>query len=686
MTRQPNHLVGEKSPYLKQHVFNPIDWYPWGKEAFELAKRQDKPIFLSIGYATCHWCHVMERESFESEDVARVLNEVFVCIKVDREELPEVDSLYMELAQALMSQAGGWPLNVILTPDLKPFFAVTYLPAKTQKGLIGLTEFAKQIQMLWMSEERAQIVDQADKVIELFEEGSPTKGVALPSEDSLHVCVEELFVVVDPVYGGMKGEPKFPISYSCDFMMAFSKVTGDNRSLFFADLTLDRMHRGGIYDQIGGGFSRYAIDALWHIPHFEKTLIDNALLAKSYLQGWRLSRREGYARVCRETLDYMLEHLALEEGGFASAEDADLEGKEGLYYTWTPQEIVDVLGPSESDLFCTYYGVTGVGNFEGRSVLHANLPLVEFADALQRPVEEVEVELRASLEKLKAKRGERPRPFVDRKVVSSSNGAAIAVLALAGRAFGEARYVQAAERAVSFVQMNLVKEGRLFRRFVEGEAGFFAGLDDYALMIHAALTLFETGFGVEYLRWAIEMTDFVRREFKAKEGAFYQTCEEEEILLRKCDFYDGAEPSANAVHAENLMRLYLMTGDTKFREMAEDVFKAVGEFMQTFPPGACYHLLAFLRYLDAKAPVCVIALNEGREWEDEVREALFSAYIPTGVVVWKGAEDILFEKLLPAHGDKVPVEGKTTLYVCRQGVCEAPLYEKDEILERIRKL
>ena len=681
-----NHLALEKSPYLQQHAHNPIDWYPWGKVAFELAKSQDKPIFLSIGYATCHWCHVMERESFESDEVAKVLNEVFVNIKVDREELPEVDSLYMELSQALMSTAGGWPLNVILTPDLKPFFAVTYLPAKTNKGLIGLTEFAKQIQMIWLSEERSQIVEQADKVVELFEEGSPTKGSEMPTSDVLGLCVEELFEVVDPVYGGMKGEPKFPISYACDFMFAFSKLKGDSRSLFFGDLTLDRMYRGGLYDQIGGGFSRYAIDAMWQLPHFEKTLVDNAILARSYLQGWRCRKNPVYERVCRETLDYILDHLSQKEGGLCSAEDADFEGKEGLYYTWTTQEIEEVLGAKEGELFCNYFGVTAVGNFEGRNVLHVNLPVAEFADALSKPAEEIQKELDSSCAQLKKKRDERLRPFVDDKVVSSSNGFAIATLALAGRAFQEPRYVEAAQKAVSFLQMNLVKEGQLFRRFRDNEVGFAAGLDDYAAVIKAALTLFETGYGTEYLRWAIEMTDFVRREFKEKEGAFFQTPVTEEILMRKCDFYDGAEPSANAVHTENLVKLFQMTGEEKYLAQAEDVFKAVNEFMQMFPPGACYHLLAFLRYLDRKAPSCVIALNENRDLEKELMAELFSRDLPNGIVVWKRFGDSLIDKLLPVHADKVAVEGKTTLYLCTQEACESPLYEREEMIERIKKL
>ncbi len=678
-----NHLAAEKSPYLQQHAHNPVDWYPWGKEAFERAKSEDKPIFLSIGYSTCHWCHVMERESFESEEVARVLNEVFVCIKVDREELPEIDSLYMELSQALMAAAGGWPLNVILTPDLKPFFAVTYLPAKTRGGLIGLIEFAKQIQMLWDSPERTQIVEQASKVVELFAEGAPQKESQVPSEELLDLCIEELFVLVDPVFGGLKGEPKFPMSYMCDFLLAYSTLHSDSRALFFVDLTLDRMHRGGIYDHVGGGFSRYAIDAEWMIPHFEKTLVDNALLAKSYLQAFCARKEEIYSKVCLKICDYMLNRLHHSEGGFYSAEDADLKGKEGFYYTWTEIELSDLLEGREFELFCAYFGVSGVGNFDGRCVLHAAHPMAEFAEALSLPLEEVEALLEGALGKLKSKREERPPPFVDEKIVCSSNGFAIAALALAGCAFNQAHYLNAAQNALSFIQMNHWKEGRLFRRFCQGEVGFLAGLDDYASVIAASLTLFETGLGTEYLRWAIELADLVEREFKEKGGAFFQTSVEEEILLRKCDFYDGAEPSANAVHAENLLRLYQMSRAPKYLQQAEDIFKASMQFVQMFPPGACYHLLALQRYYDPKAPLFVVCLGESGMREEELRFLFFSSYVPHASIVWKRTEDPLFSKLLPAHADKEPLGAKTAIYVCTEEGCEAPLTELDALAKRI---
>ena len=684
--RHENKLIHEKSPYLLQHAHDPVEWHPWGKEAFERAKQMDKPIFLSIGYATCHWCHVMERESFEDEEVAHILNEVFVNVMVDREELPEIDALYMELGQALMATAGGWPLNVILTPDLKPFFAVTYLPPRMQKELIGLSEFSRQIHMLWKSPERSQIIEQADRVVELFQEASITHGTELPSSDTLLDAMEELYEVVDPVFGGIRGEPKFPISYSCDAFLTFSKMHKESRALFYVELTLDRMHRGGIYDHLGGGFSRYAMDVMWHLPHFEKTLIDNSLLASTYLAAWTLTKRDEYKEIVCETLDYLLSHLGCGEGGFFSAEDADLERQEGLYYTWTIQEIEEVLEGEEFELFCNYYGVSESGNFEGRNVLHANMTLTEFAEALSIKPMEVKKRLDEAKESLKRRREERPRPFVDDKILCSSNGFAAHVFALAGAAFKESRYKEAACHALSFIRSHNWQEGRLLRRYRDGEARFAAGLDDYAALIKASLTLFETGCGSDYLSWAIEMTDLARREFKEKNGAFFQTAEEEEMLVRRCELYDGAEPSSNAVHAENLLRLYQMTEEKKYLLQAEDIFRAAKNFIESFPAGATYHLTSLQRYFDASALTFVIALNEKREGEEEILTALASRFIPNKAVIWKTPDDSLIDKLLSLHADKGPIEEETTLYLCAREHCEAPLAGKEKILERIERI
>lgn len=681
-----NHLINEKSPYLQQHAHNPVDWYPWCSEAFELAQSQDKPIFLSIGYATCHWCHVMEKESFESPEIASKMNEVFVNIKVDREEHPEVDNIYMEFAQALMSSAGGWPLNVILTPDLKPFFAVTYLPPNTKRGLMGLEQFVEHIKQLWQSDERPQLIEQANKVVEIFQRAAQPVGDALPSEETVMNAAEILFEMADPVNGGIKGEPKFPMGYQAIFLLQYSRLNNDSRSLFFVELTLDRMHRGGIYDHLGGGFSRYSVDESWRIPHFEKMLYDNAILAKTYLDAWKFTKRPAYKQVCAETLEYVLRDMTSPEGGFYSAEDADSEGHEGLFYTWKPSEIKEVLSPEDGELFCRFYGVTDHGNFEGRCVLHTEHPLEEFAEALSIPIDQFQKKLKSMKEALFQKRESRPHPFKDDKIISSWNGLMIDSMIKASSAFDRKEFAEAALKAAQFIKSKLWTNGKLLRRYRDGDSRFSAGLEDYAYMIKGLLSLFEEGKGTEWLEWALQLASVLEKDFKASNGAFYQTEEQEPVLIRKCDFYDGAEPSGNGVHCENLLRLYQLTQDPKYLAQAEDILKAARHFIETYPPGACYHLIALQRYFDQKAANVVIALDEQHSLEKDISHQLSASFSPHTEVVWKEKEDERLLALIPSLKDKDLIDGKTAVFICRQDLCEPPLNKKEEIMKAIEKL
>jgi len=679
-----NRLAKEKSPYLLQHAHNPVNWYPWGVEAFEEAQAQDKPFFLSIGYATCHWCHVMERESFTNPEIAQMMNDAFVNIKVDREELPEVDNLYMEFAQALMSSAGGWPLNVILTPDLKPFFAVTYLPPETRRGLIGFDQFIKQIHMLWLSEERTGLIAQADKIVEVFAKATALEQGELLSEDFLERAVEVLFDIADPVYGGIKGEPKFPLGYQASFLLQFAKAKSDSRALFYVELTLDMMARGGIHDHLGGGFSRYCVDEKWHIPHFEKMLYDNAILASTYLQVFQYTKKQPFADMVRSTLAFALREMRGEEGGFFSAQDADSEGKEGKYYTWTFDEIEEILGPENTPLFSAFYGISPEGNFEGTNILHTPIPSTEFAEAAGVSVETLEKDLSEMRTNLLERRFERQAPFKDDKVITSWNGLMIDVLIRAGYALKDESFKQAALKAAHFIRENLYEGGRLKRRYRDGDARFPAGLDDYAFLIRALITLFEHGEGEEWLHWAIELCDTLEMHFKAPEGAYYQTEENPHLLLRKCEFYDGAEPSGNAVQTENFLRLYQLTQDERFLESAEGIMQAARAFVEAFPPGACYHLLALQRYFDRKAPTLVIALNEEESLKDELNEAICKEFVPHGAVIWKKGNTL--DTLMPTHSEQLPIGGKTTLYLCHGAVCLEPLVEKEAMVQAIEKL
>lgn len=679
-----NRLIHEKSPYLLQHAHNPVDWYPWGEEAFEAARSQDKPIFLSIGYATCHWCHVMEKESFENPEIARMMNELFINIKVDREELPHVDGLYMEFAQALMSSAGGWPLNLVLTPELKPFFALTYLPSKTRQGLIGMDQFIVQIKGLWQSDERALLVEQAEKLVESFKHSVQTAGEDLPSEQHLSAAVEVIFELADPVNGGIRGEPKFPLGYQLEFLLQVAKAHGDSRALFYIELTLEMMARGGIYDHLGGGFSRYAVDEKWVIPHFEKMTYDNAILAKSYLEAWRFTKKQLFREVVEETLGYMMREMMHEEGGFFSGQDADSGGGEGRYYLWTVPEIREVLPETDAKFFMAYFGVTPEGNFEGRNVLHIHTPLEEFANALKIPAKEVAERVEGAKKLLLKKREERARPFRDEKILSSSNGLMIEACAQAGAAFNNEKFMDAAVRAAGFLRKNLWKEGKLFRSWCDGEAKHFGTLEDYAFLIRGLITLFHVGKGVEWLKWAMELTDLVKNRFKAPKGAFFQT--EEELIVKRCDFYDGAEPSGNGVHCENLLRLFQLTREEKYLEQAEDVLRAAKQHIETYPPGACYSLMALSRYYDAKAGTIAIALDEKRSLEKEIHTLLSQQFSPHLVAIWKQGNVEELDRLFPEQKEMTPIDGKTAVYICRQNVCEPAIIGQEEIQKAIALL
>lgn len=683
-----NRLIHQKSPYLLQHAHNPVDWYPWGEEAFAAARDADKPIFLSIGYATCHWCHVMEHESFENLEVAQALNEAFINIKVDREELPEVDSLYMEFAQSMMSGAAGWPLNVILTPDLYPFFAATYLPPTNSHGLMGLVELIARIQEAWQGEERERILDQSEKIVEVFEKHIHTIGEDLPPRDILETTNEMLLKLADPIYGGMKGAPKFPIAYQLTFMLRYSAVKNDSRPVFLVERTLDMMHRGGIYDHLGGGFSRYSVDEKWLIPHFEKMLYDNALLCTGYFEAWQATQNPLYKQVCEEIIHYILRDMTFPKGGFYSAEDADSEGHEGKFYTWALDEVQELLGRNESELFIEFFGITEEGNFEGRNVLHTVLSLDEFAKKKGKDVQELTLLLNEQKHILWKAREKRVHPFKDDKILTAWNGLMIKAMAEAGCAFCENRFYSSAINSAKFIKTKLWKEGELYRRWRDDEASFSAGLDEYAFLIRGLLTLFETGGGTEWLEWALQLTKTLDEQFKEEGGAYYQTNgRDTSLIIRKCQFSDGAEPSGNAVHCENLLHLYQLTHDYVYLEKAEDILKAARRFMENYPPGYCYHMMNLQRfYAQEHLPTITIALNSKETHFQELKQCLHQHFIPNKAFIWRKPDDELLFDLVPFVKEQIPLNDKTTLYICYDRKCDRPITELSEMLEAIKKL
>lgn len=682
-----NRLAREKSPYLLQHAHNPVDWYPWGQEAFDVARREDKPVFLSIGYATCHWCHVMERESFEDPEVARLMNLTFINIKVDREELPEVDSLYMEFAQSMISGAVGWPLNLILTPELEPFFAATYLPPHNRIGMMGLVDLVQRIYQAWHSEDREKIAAQAAKIVDIFREAVHTTGDQLPEPTTVEKALDMLYKMADPLYGGIKGAPKFPIAYQLNFLLEASSLENDSRALFLAERTLVMMQRGGIYDHLGGGFSRYSVDERWLIPHFEKMLYDNAFLADAYLSMWQVNKRPIYRIVCEEILQYVLRTLTHERGGFFSAEDADSGDREGGFYTWSEAEIHSLLKETDSSLFCAYYGVTPQGNFQGRNVLHTEGSIEEFAAARGLDPHEIALSLETQKEILRQARAKNPPPPIDDKVLTGWNGLMIHAMATAGVAFNHPAYLDAAVAAAHFVRDHLWRNGVLYRRWREGEASFRANLDDYAFLIRSLLTLSETQQGSEWLAWALQLCDILTKDYKVEGGAFYQTDgSDTSLLVRKCHFADGAEPSGNAVHCQNLLRLYQLTSEESYRSQAEDILKAAKKFIDAYPPGYTYHIMNISRYYDTSAPLLTIGCNRELQHVRELRQMIFGHFIPHKTVIWNYPEDTLLKQLLPLTKMQVALEGKTALYLCAEGACQKPLIELSEMIATLHEL
>ncbi|MCB1135187.1 MAG: thioredoxin domain-containing protein, partial [Chlamydiia bacterium] len=662
------------------------DWWPWGEDAFHTARVLDRPIFLSIGYATCHWCHVMEKESFENREIASLMNDTFICVKVDREELPEIDNLYMEFAQAMMAGAAGWPLNLVLDTELKPFYAATYIPPHSSDVQIGMDELTEKMAEVWNSDDREKLLAQGDQVIEAFKAHAEQGGSFLPSKLTVDNAAGMLLGLADPVWGGVKGAPKFPIPYQTAFMLRYSVLSGDSRALFYVDKTLDMMQRGGIYDHIGGGFSRYSVDERWLVPHFEKMLYDNAQLADLYCEAWRATQNPLYKDVSCEVLNYLLRDMSSPTGGFYAAQDADSEGTEGLFYTWSREEIEALLG-KDADVFCEFYGVIPAGNFEGRNILSIEEREEDFARSRGWKAEELAQTLAACRARLHVEREKRSHPLKDDKVLSSWNGLAIHAFAHAGFAFDRPDYTAAAVKAARFIRDTLWVDGRLMRRWCEGDVRFLAGLDEYAFLIRGLLTLYVTGAGTEWLEWAMEMTNILTEDHLAPQGAFYMSDgRDPNLVLRRCYYADGAEPSGNGVHGENLVRLYQITGNSSYQLMAQGIFKAVSRFLDSYPPGYGFHLLALQRLYDPSKSSIVIALNANRDKEAELRTLLGQANMGHSVVLWRACDDDAFARLVPERTAQTAQGGQTTVYICRDGTFGPALMDWAEIQAALAKV
>jgi len=675
-----NRLAGESSPYLLQHKDNPVDWYPWGEAALARAREEQKPIFLSIGYSACHWCHVMEHESFEDKGIAHKLNESFVCIKVDREERPDVDQIYMNAVQILTGH-GGWPMSVFLTPDLKPFFGGTYWPPHAGRGMPGFDQVIDAVNDAWENR-REQAIEGASNLTErlhqLAHAGEEHGELSFQLLQQAAARLERSF---DHAHGGFGGAPKFPHSMDLQVLLRYWRRQRRDGVLDMVRLTLDRMAAGGIYDHLGGGFARYSVDARWLVPHFEKMLYDNALLVRAYLDGLVVTGNADYGRVVRETLDYVLRDMTDPQGGFYSTEDADSEGEEGKFYLWTPGEVREVLGEEAAKTFCYCYDVTDEGNFEGKNILNLPKTLPQCASMLDRDLEELKAELAESRRKLFAVREKRTRPGRDDKVLVSWNGLMIASMARAGMVLEEPKYVQAARRAADFIleQMRST-DGRLLHTWRGGTAKLAAYLDDYMALVDALISVHEASGEPRLVEEAVGLANLVLELFRDKDrgGFFYTASDHEPLITRNKDVHDASVPSGNALAATALLRLGSLTGRTGYHEAAVETLHFASHMMEQMPTATGQMLLALDMHL---GPMREIALVGEADATAKLAAELERRFVPNKVVSRRapGASEAS-ASLESLFAGKEAVGGKPAAYICENFACQAPVAGEREIL------
>ena len=678
----PNRLINEKSPYLLKHAHNPVDWYPWGEEAFEKARREDKPILLSIGYATCHWCSVMERESFENEEIARLINENFVPVKVDREERPDVDEVYMKAVQ-LMTGSGGWPLTVFLTPDLKPFYGGTYFPPRRRGGLPGFDEVLKAVAQTWR-ERRDEITKSAEELYSMVQRFYiHSKHANSLSTEPYDMAFDALVSIYDSSYGGFGNAPKFPMPVYVFFMHHYSWRRKNQIALSIASHTLARIATGGIHDHLAGGFHRYSTDRYWLIPHFEKMLYDNALLARAYLENYKLTRGGEMLETALKTLEWMLREMRSSEGGFYSAIDADTPEGEGFYYTWTREEIINILGEDVGRIICRYYGVSKEGNFEaGRNVLSIGWSLEALARDEGLKTEEIRRIIQEANKKLLEAREKRTKPAVDDKILTSWNGLAISALSLGYQATGEKRYLEAAEQAASFILNKLVGDSGLLRRYRDGEAAIPATLEDYSFFTAGLIDLYEADYDFKWLEKAIELTDeMINRLWDRDGGGFFFKEETEQgiPLIKEC--YDGVTPSGNSVAVINLIKLSEYTGNGEYIDKAEETLRVFWNTLSNDPLSHTYAVIGLDYLLSPRREVVVITLAEELE---KYRKALAERYMPDTVsmLIERGREQDISRFFKLAEGKEMKGD-RATAYVCRNFACKLPASTYEEFIKQL---
>jgi uncharacterized protein len=678
-----NRLAKEQSPYLLQHARNPVDWYPWGEEAFERARLEDKPVFLSIGYSTCHWCHVMERESFEDVQVAELMNRAFISIKVDREERPDVDSVYMNVC-TMLTGSGGWPLTIIMTPERRPFFAATYLPKESRHGRMGMLDLVPAVEDLWKNQ-RERALESAEQIIGGLHRMIP-KGRGDLDESSIRTGVQQLTQSFDSKRGGFGNAPKFPSPQNLLFLLRFSRMSGEREPLGMVARTLEAMRFGGIWDQVGFGFHRYSTDANWLLPHFEKMLYDQAMLAIACLETFQATGNTLFSRTATEIFTYLERDMRSPEGGFFSAEDADSEGVEGKFYVWSMEEFLRALDGEDPELWAKVFGLRKEGNFfeegtgkkTGENILYPMRSFVEWAAEARISEEELWSRWARARERLQSIRSERVRPGRDDKVLADWNGMVIAALAMGGRILDEPKYLRMAAEAAEFVLSSLrTPEGALLHRYRNGQAGIEGHADDYAFMTWGLLELYRSTFDPGYLEEALGLTRLMIREFWDEEhSGLFLTNGRESLPVRPKEFFDGPYPSANSVTLDNVIWLFRYTGDPWFESLAVDIVSAGATIVSSHPAGYPYFLSATARLRQPHTEVVVVG---GEDEETRRLLAVAAEWPETAVLLKTGRHERVLEQLAPFTGPMEMKEDRPTAYLCSGGACRSPVITPEEL-------
>lgn len=677
--KHTNRLAGETSPYLLQHAHNPVDWYAWGDEALSAAREQNKPILLSIGYSACHWCHVMERESFENEEIARLMNENFINIKVDREERPDLDQIYMNAVQ-MMTGHGGWPMTVFLTPEGVPFYGGTYFPPEDRHNMPGFPRVILGVAETYRTRPDDVTQTAVSMLGELQRFGSAQASAEPFSREMLDAAARGMARSYDERYGGFGSAPKFPAAMNLEFLLRQFHRTKDTQALEMVEHTCRMMAEGGMYDQLGGGFHRYSTDARWLVPHFEKMLYDNALLSRLYLHVYQQTGEEFYKRIAVETLDYVVREMCDERGGFYSTQDADSEGHEGKFFVWSPEEVEEVLGAETAALFNAYYDVTPGGNFEGKNILNINASVEDAASKAGVSVKQLQEAINSGREKLFKVREERIKPGRDEKVLTAWNGLMLASFAEAAAILERTDYLSVAERNASFVLNQLRRDGLLLRTYKDGQAKLNAYLEDYAFYADGLIALYQASGELRWLEEAKALTDKMVEEFWDEEegGFFYTGQSHEELIVRTKDFFDNATPSGNSVAAEVLLHLSVLTGDEQYQRRAVTLFRLLGNYIKRYPSAFGRALGALDFYLSTPKEIVVIGEREREDTRALLRE-IWKPYLPNKVVAQTTGADERAAELVPLLRERTMIDNSATVYVCEHYTCQQPVNTPEDL-------